>query len=158
MQIKLDKYLEKKQICNQARQMIREKTNMQIRQNKKKKRRNKMQIKPQILSSIDSRPTRIHVVVKVIRGEGMAVVVMEAVARCAIRPVFLHAQPVFVGFTGYPVAWHWVEVIRMARAMVMVMTEKSKRWYPIYGMIYKSINEYYLNTIENSPKHHFLLS
>lgn len=117
-----------------------------------------MQIKPQILSSIDSRPTRIHVVVKVIRGEGMAVVVMEAVARCAIRPVFLHAQPVFVGFTGYPVAWHWVEVIRMARAMVMVMTEKSKRWYPIYGMIYKSINEYYLNTIENSPKHHFLLS
>lgn len=125
MQIKLDKYLEKKQICNQARQMIREKTNMQIRQNKKKKRRNKMQIKPQILSSIDSRPTRIHVVVKVIRGEGMAVVVMEAVARCAIRPVFLHAQPVFVGFTGYPVAWHWVEVIRMARAMVMVMTEKK---------------------------------
>lgn len=127
MQIKLDKYLEKKQICNQARQMIREKTNMQIRQNKKKKRRNKMQIKPQILSSIDSRPTRIHVVVKVIRGKGMAVVVMEAVARCAIRPVFLHAQPVFVGFTGYPVAWHWVEVIRMARAMVMVMTEKKVR-------------------------------
>lgn len=37
MQIKLDKYLEKKQICNQARQMIREKTNMQIRQNKKRK-------------------------------------------------------------------------------------------------------------------------
>lgn len=84
-----------------------------------------MQIKPQILSSIDSRPTRIHVVVKVIRGEGMAVVVMEAVARCAIRPVFLHAQPVFVGFTGYPVAWRWVEVIRMARAMVMVMMEKK---------------------------------
>lgn len=65
--------------------------------------------------------TRIHVVVDVIRGEGMTVMVTKTIARCAVWPVFLHTQPVFVTLTGYPVAWHWVTLMRMARTMVMIV-------------------------------------